>query len=109
MGRVHAIPGARDGPCDGLEEFEGWLVRVSGRGERLYDRDGDDLVHERAGLSDCGGRQADVQSVLGVSAVVRVDDFVGCLWFAVRDAVFESAATAASSFAEEQTVFAGHA
>ena len=29
LGRVHAVPGARHGPGDGHEEFEGGLVRVS--------------------------------------------------------------------------------
>ena len=47
MGRVHALPGARHGSRDGLEEFEGRLVLVSRRRHRLHHRHVDDLVDER--------------------------------------------------------------
>jgi hypothetical protein len=40
------------------------------RRDRLRDGDVDDLVYERGGLSDCHRRQADVQPVLGLSAVL---------------------------------------
>src|SRR5437868_2723533 len=100
MGRVHPVPCAWDGSGDGLEEFQSRLVCVSGRSERLYERDADDLVHERGGLSARGGRQADVQPVFGFSAVIRVDDFAGRVWVVVWDVVFESAASAASSVVE---------
>ena len=67
LGRVHAVPGARHGPGDGPEEFEGRLVLFPRRRDRLHHRHADDLVDERLRLPDRRRRQADVQPVLAPS------------------------------------------
>src|SRR5262245_2780152 len=70
MGRVYAIPCARDGPRDGFEELEGGVVFVSRRRHGVYERDVDDLVHEQVRLPNSHRWQAIVQPLLGFSAVV---------------------------------------
>src|SRR3974377_1147598 len=48
----------------------GWFA-LCGGGGGVRGRDVHDLFHNRAGLSDGDRRQADVQSLLGLSAFVR--------------------------------------
>src|SRR5438105_12967362 len=101
MGCLHPFPGARHGSGYGIKKFESRLVCVPRRCEWLRNRDVDDLVHERARLSDCGRWQADVQPLLGLPAIIRINNFVWCLRIVVRDVVFEPATAAASSLIEE--------
>src|SRR5690348_1227998 len=109
MGCVHAVPCARHGPRYGIEELESRLVRIHWRCNRVYHGHADDLVHERVGLSHPRGWQTDVQPLLSLPAVIRVDDFVGSFRFTGWDAVLEPVAAPASSSAEKQTVLSGDA
>ena len=109
LGRVYAVPGARDGQGDGHAEFASGLVLLPGRGHRLHQRHVDGVVHERLRLPDRHRRQTHVQPVLSLRALLRADDSAGGVWRGAGDAVPEPAAAPASSAAEEPALRAGDA
>src|SRR6266404_2324660 len=107
MGCVYALPSARDGPSNGVEEFQGGLVCVPrGRG-RLCQRHADDLVHERVRLSHRDWRQTHVQPPFRIPAILRIDHSIWGIRIALWNVVSESVATFASSFTQEQAFLAG--
>src|SRR2546421_6242064 len=109
MGCIYAFPRARDGSRDGFEKFKSGLVRIPWRCDRLCHRHVDDLVHERDRLSHRRRGQADVQPVLSLSTVLRVNDLIRRVWFVVWNVLLKPASSTASSVTEEQTVFVGYA
>src|ERR1044071_4462001 len=108
MGRVHPLPGPRDGQGHGPQKFAGGLVLLHRRGDRLHPGQPDDLVDERARLPDHDWRQAHVQPSQRLPALLRIDHPARFLRGAPGDAVPQPAAPVASPPPPTRPVRPGH-